>query len=1633
MTVAYVSSGAAVATAASGTTIAVNYPAATIAAGDLLLMFVGQKPNTANTGSCTTPTGWTPIARMMGGGGYGTTLAADTGNTNLYCFAKEAVGGETGTLTVTVDGGANAVAWGVMSRYTKTATRWSLSACIGQDISATGNTSITMNQNPGITVGDMLASAMVIPTDVSTSAMFTAEAITATGLTTPGTTSEITEASSANGNDIGGFLARTGPVTAGTATAAPVLAATVANVTDARGPGMIVRIREVTTTNTAIPYPLNWTEIQAAPAGANSVVKPFGTKSGDMLVCMQGFDNDGDPTTLVTPSGWTLLGYYDNGANVYAQGAVFYKVAGGAEPDTYTFTGLTGSQDNFIIMNVANATMVSSIAYDNNTAATTTVTVPGQTTTMANQVIVGFWNLIPNFISMTRIPQASMTAMGDRGNITTDFSQSVAAWELIATSGTVTGTRSVTTSAAVSSAARSFGASFLVSAAIVKTADSTQALTVSGAAAVTKVNAGNSTPVLTWAGASAATQTKLAAASSALSWGTTAAATSGPPTAKMFTAKDAFTTEDTVVWDGYGLGRAAVDVGRLRLIPDTLYSNVFMRAAKDLNASQASIHLIQAPPAGNGTIQAFFKLDVDGSGNNRLQWIIGNNQIQVDYTAAGVSSTPFTATYNASTYAYLRIREAGGSIYWDSSVDGLIWTNRWTWVKTIDVSLMFVILQAGYYGTEPTPGTVYIDDLNLPVTARISKNSTGSLKKNGLTWRFSGANAYWLALNDNTLSSGQPTYPSQTIINESFSRLYAGGFRLARIHSIGISVGQPKTIMPTINGSLDATALDQADRVIAAARDAGMYLMVPLTDRWNFYHGGARAFLAFRGYPSSSGDSLSPFWSDTNIRSDYKAYITALLNHVNPYTGLRWGDDPTIAIWETGNEIYDAPTTWTSDIAAHIRSLAPLALIADGTAASGMHVSASAITDTNIDVMGGHFYDTNRMDSSWMATDAAASATNGKVYIIGEFAWNDASNNGSTMPGGQPPPYRATWLSNIRSNSAVSGDIFWTYVHPSAGTHRDGYELYYTPTENAEQTAGWTDLTGHAALVNASLGITNADSASVLSWAGTASAARIQMAASTASLSWAGSAAASRILQAASALGLSWNSTAAAVRSTQADSSANLAITATASATEIVQGAGVLVQIWSATASASVTRSAAASQNLAFGNTASAGTSSVANVDSTFSLTVAGTAAADRVRNADGSSALSWASIASASIARQAASTSALSWSGSAAAARIQNADASFALTVAGTGAVARTRNADSSAPLVIAGTGTASEILQASATQNLVVGMIADPAGSTQANSSFSLAIAASADSARTAAASGNSALIVGSTASASITRAIVAASPLTWFGTASATRQSDGLAVAGLTLTGSAAVSAVRMALSAAEIGVTGSAAGEVTRFGASTGSLVLSATASASVVRVAVAVSVLTVTGTSDLVGGQTANSSAELVFGATTSASVTRFGSATSALAIGGTGGASLVRNVGSAFGLAISSASDATPVRSASASATLVVTGAANAVATPIKSTDAATALAWSTVAQASVTRQAAAAFVLNISRSVTPQRQVNGTAAFLLLLLGTGNGGVSTIGDAFTTKVALRLPSLVYRAGLTLPPSPGSAGLKLPK
>lgn len=128
-----------------------------------------------------------------------------------------------------------------------------------------------------------------------------------------------------------------------------------------------------------------------------------------------------------------------------------------------------------------------------------------------------------------------------------------------------------------------------------------------------------------------------------------------------------------------------------------------------------------------------------------------------------------------------------------------------------------------------------INDLrNTPVT-----RCGSSLRLANNTWTSSGANVYWLGLDENVIPpAGQPfyapfnaSYPTKGRITEAMNTLVTMGARIIRSQTLGVSVGNPLSMMPSL-GVYNEEAFDTIDWAVWQARQHGLRIVAPLVDNY---------------------------------------------------------------------------------------------------------------------------------------------------------------------------------------------------------------------------------------------------------------------------------------------------------------------------------------------------------------------------------------------------------------------------------------------------------------------------------------------------------------------------------------------------------------------------------------------------------------------------------------------------------------------------------------------------------------------------------------------------------------------------------------------------------------------------------
>ncbi|CAH7685360.1 glycoside hydrolase superfamily [Phakopsora pachyrhizi] len=242
-----------------------------------------------------------------------------------------------------------------------------------------------------------------------------------------------------------------------------------------------------------------------------------------------------------------------------------------------------------------------------------------------------------------------------------------------------------------------------------------------------------------------------------------------------------------------------------------------------------------------------------------------------------------------------------------------------------------------------------------------------------------GPNIYWLGLDENVNPS--PSYPSQSRILEALATAALMGSTVVRSTTLGISVGHQLSVWPSLN-STNQEALKVIGFTISAAQRYGLKLIIPLTDQYDYYHGGYKTFLRWRNL----SDSSESVFYDTKsvVHQDFLSYISVLLNYINPYTNLAIKDDPTVLIWETGNELSKPAKRWTESVSNHIHQLAPNQFVASGR----YGLDKDDLKISSIDAVTNHFYPPR---TDHFHSDSKLAAKYNKVYYAGEFDWSGRS------------------------------------------------------------------------------------------------------------------------------------------------------------------------------------------------------------------------------------------------------------------------------------------------------------------------------------------------------------------------------------------------------------------------------------------------------------------------------------------------------------------------------------------------------------------------------------------------------------------------------------------------------------------
>lgn len=245
------------------------------------------------------------------------------------------------------------------------------------------------------------------------------------------------------------------------------------------------------------------------------------------------------------------------------------------------------------------------------------------------------------------------------------------------------------------------------------------------------------------------------------------------------------------LWYSSDPATGVVTGGRMRIKPTNAYDTVTSVNYYNLVGSYLGFQLVQNCAIGNGSNSIALYAFVDA--DNYISFIIngsrsaGQAAVYMRERVGGINSdTTITNGYDPAVHVWFRIREDSGSIFWETSTDGVSWTERRSKTSSFNVSSVSCLIEGGYWGSEA--GTTYatIDNFNLwagiPSLDKTEVLTDYFVVDDSATWYWSGG---W-AVSDGKLQA-VPTSEYEYIITvDSFNFTDShAGFELVRNNNAG--------------------------------------------------------------------------------------------------------------------------------------------------------------------------------------------------------------------------------------------------------------------------------------------------------------------------------------------------------------------------------------------------------------------------------------------------------------------------------------------------------------------------------------------------------------------------------------------------------------------------------------------------------------------------------------------------------------------------------------------------------------------------------------------------------------------------------------------------------------------------------
>ena len=156
--------------------------------------------------------------------------------------------------------------------------------------------------------------------------------------------------------------------------------------------------------------------------------------------------------------------------------------------------------------------------------------------------------------------------------------------------------------------------------------------------------------------------------------------------------------------------------GQLRITPassGTSISGYVTTSAYNFAGHAASVQMI-TPVTQVNSVDSGTELAIgNGAEGNKIRWVYENGLLIAQKVTGGSYTSVGNLTYDASAHAYWRIRESGGTTYWDTSANGANWTTRFASANAFSYAAVKISLDAVAISATGSNGTAVFDNFVL--------------------------------------------------------------------------------------------------------------------------------------------------------------------------------------------------------------------------------------------------------------------------------------------------------------------------------------------------------------------------------------------------------------------------------------------------------------------------------------------------------------------------------------------------------------------------------------------------------------------------------------------------------------------------------------------------------------------------------------------------------------------------------------------------------------------------------------------------------------------------------------------------------------------------------------------------------